>query len=605
MDWWTRVLVGIDCLAIIVRIPLEGGRILGVQGDRSGKDLKLVSAIKMRKIPGEELCHIFSTYSGQRNQCEEYPKYTDRKESYRGYHHIGVKEKDTPRQRSGHVFIDDNSIYSRSKEEHKQHLDTILRFLKEEKWAQLDMDYGRSVEKSAHFLLIREDYKLDKLAELHFNEIESRHAIPISIILDRTDGQSERMIQTMEDMLRACVIDLGEAAKFVRDFKSLAKETDESLAKHKALNYKIERLLRAVVSQDIMSIMHSNSVVDTSNLQTELDSMKEKLETCIIKKEKEYVVLWNNWYKKCEECKYDKNLYDKTYNDMQQKIERLKAQLGDLKGKSQDTLCVSDTLDPLSHKLEDENVIPKVGETNALLKPVTSNSAPSTRESKVMKNDNQALGQNRSLHVTTKKDVSTNTNGLPSTGVESTAKTRRPQPKRNPKNDRILFASKSNNIKHAIQNDNSKVVCATCKQCLITANHDECVFKYVNGMNSSKKNQSANVSKSANQKKHKPNVKKSKKLGFNERLASLRPKKLELALGGYQLEEFLTFVEKYMHPATPSVSLTHLCVIMQVLLTPRNLQAKDFQILLLFLTGLRDSKGRIHVSIHLLFSKSV
>ncbi|GJZ23652.1 putative reverse transcriptase domain-containing protein [Tanacetum coccineum] len=75
--------------------------------------------------------------------------------------------------------------------------------------AQLDMDYGRSVEKSAHFLLIREDYKLDKLAELHFNEIESRHAIPISIILDRTDGQSERMIQTMEDMLRACVIDLG------------------------------------------------------------------------------------------------------------------------------------------------------------------------------------------------------------------------------------------------------------------------------------------------------------------------------------------------------------------------------------------------------------
>ncbi|GJY53985.1 retrovirus-related pol polyprotein from transposon TNT 1-94 [Tanacetum coccineum] len=33
-------------------------------------------------------------------------------------------------------------------------------------------------------------------------------------------------------------------------------------------------------------------------------------------------------------------------------------------------------------------VIPKVGETNALLKLVTSNSAPSTRESKVVKNDN-------------------------------------------------------------------------------------------------------------------------------------------------------------------------------------------------------------------------
>ncbi|GJV96350.1 hypothetical protein Tco_1547927 [Tanacetum coccineum] len=40
-----------------------------------------------------------------------------------------------------------------------------------------------------------------------------------------------------------------KAAKFVRDFKSLAKEADESLAKHKALELEIERLLRAVVSQ--------------------------------------------------------------------------------------------------------------------------------------------------------------------------------------------------------------------------------------------------------------------------------------------------------------------------------------------------------------------
>ncbi|GKF13910.1 hypothetical protein Tco_0055372, partial [Tanacetum coccineum] len=41
---------------------------------------------------------------------------------------------------------------------------------------------------------------------------------------------------------------LKEAAKFVRDFQSLAKEANESLAKHKALELEIERLLRAVVS---------------------------------------------------------------------------------------------------------------------------------------------------------------------------------------------------------------------------------------------------------------------------------------------------------------------------------------------------------------------
>ncbi|GJU57644.1 hypothetical protein Tco_1235410, partial [Tanacetum coccineum] len=71
---------------------------------------------------------------------------------------------------------------------------------------------------------------------------------------------------------------LKEAANFVRDFKSLANKADESLAKHKALELEIECLLRAVVSQNIMSIMQSNSVVDTSNLQTELERTKEHFE---------------------------------------------------------------------------------------------------------------------------------------------------------------------------------------------------------------------------------------------------------------------------------------------------------------------------------------
>ncbi|GKD80956.1 hypothetical protein Tco_1347795 [Tanacetum coccineum] len=96
--------------------------------------------------------------------------------------------------------------------------------------------------------------------------------------------------------------------------------------------------------------------VQYTDLQTELDRTKEKLENSIIKKEKEYDVLWNIWYTKCEECKYDKISYDKAYNDMQQKIERLQAQLGDLKGKSSDTQCASNTLDPVSRKPEDENV---------------------------------------------------------------------------------------------------------------------------------------------------------------------------------------------------------------------------------------------------------
>ncbi|GJX47618.1 hypothetical protein Tco_0272808 [Tanacetum coccineum] len=54
IDWWTRGLEEIDCYAIIIRIPLEGEMILVVQGDRSGKDLKLVSVIKMRKYLEKE-----------------------------------------------------------------------------------------------------------------------------------------------------------------------------------------------------------------------------------------------------------------------------------------------------------------------------------------------------------------------------------------------------------------------------------------------------------------------------------------------------------------------------------------------------------------------
>ena len=89
---------------------------------------------------------------------------------------------------------------------------------------------------STHFLPVGTDYSPDKLAELYIKEIVWLHGIPISIILNRdsrftsrfweklqealgtrlnfsttfhpqTDGQSERVIQILEDMLRSCVID--------------------------------------------------------------------------------------------------------------------------------------------------------------------------------------------------------------------------------------------------------------------------------------------------------------------------------------------------------------------------------------------------------------
>ncbi|GJR89277.1 retrovirus-related pol polyprotein from transposon TNT 1-94, partial [Tanacetum coccineum] len=233
----------------------------------------------------------------------------------------------------------------------------------------------------------------------------------------------------------------------------------------------------------------------------------------------------------------------------------------------------------------------KVDETNDLSNPVTSNSVPTPQESTVVKNDNViALGMfrinpsktskedkfmpinkvNASVrtnpitvsqpHIITKKEVISDSNGLSSTGVDNTAKTIRPQPRSNTKNDRVPSASKSsciknkevdveehhrnlllsknkkhmssecNNVKLAIRNDKSEVICAMCKQCLITSNHDVCVLNYVNGMNSHVNNLYAHVLKTANQKKHKPTVTKPKKVRSKERLASPKPKKPKTCL---------------------------------------------------------------------------
>ncbi|GKC67341.1 putative reverse transcriptase domain-containing protein [Tanacetum coccineum] len=97
---------------------------------------------------------------------------------------------------------------------------------------------GNMLTKLTHFLAMREDCSIERLEKLYIDEIVARHRVPVSIISDRDgqftsrcwqtvqkalltrldmsiayhpqmDRQSERTIQTLEDMLRACVIDFG------------------------------------------------------------------------------------------------------------------------------------------------------------------------------------------------------------------------------------------------------------------------------------------------------------------------------------------------------------------------------------------------------------
>ncbi|GKA41348.1 putative reverse transcriptase domain-containing protein [Tanacetum coccineum] len=93
--------------------------------------------------------------------------------------------------------------------------------------------------KFSHFLPIKETDTMEKLARQYLKEVVLRHGVPVLIISDRdskfmshfwkslnealgtqldmstayhpqTDGQSKRTIQTLEDMLRSCVMDFGK-----------------------------------------------------------------------------------------------------------------------------------------------------------------------------------------------------------------------------------------------------------------------------------------------------------------------------------------------------------------------------------------------------------
>ena len=126
-------------------------------------------------------------------------------------------------------------------------------FIPEWKWESLTMDFVVGLPKTnkgydsiwvivdrltktAHFLPVRTSYTAPQYARLFLDRIVPLHGVPVSIISDRgsqftshfwqsfqeamgtqlyfstafhpqTDGQSERTIQTLEDMLRACAIE--------------------------------------------------------------------------------------------------------------------------------------------------------------------------------------------------------------------------------------------------------------------------------------------------------------------------------------------------------------------------------------------------------------
>nr|GEX23771.1 RNA-directed DNA polymerase, eukaryota, reverse transcriptase zinc-binding domain protein [Tanacetum cinerariifolium] len=127
-------------------ISRRGGRIIVVQGDRSGKDLKLVSAIKMRKISTDE------------NQGRRHSK-TTFKTRYMHYEVLVM-----PFGLTNALVVVNHAKIEPIKKWKKITMDLVTKLPRTSRgydsiWVIVDR-----LTKSAHFLPIREDYKLDKIS---------------------------------------------------------------------------------------------------------------------------------------------------------------------------------------------------------------------------------------------------------------------------------------------------------------------------------------------------------------------------------------------------------------------------------------------------------
>ncbi|GJW35086.1 putative reverse transcriptase domain-containing protein, partial [Tanacetum coccineum] len=327
MDWLSEHKAEILCHEKVVRIPLESGEILHVQGERTPRISKALRNVKFRidlvpgatsvaKSPYRLAPSEMQEFSGQLQELQDkgfrrpshsllgvpmlfvkkkdgalrmciddrelnklttknrYPlpriddlfdqlqgaRYFSEIDLRSGYHQLRVHEDDIPKtafqMRYEHfeftvmpfgltnapavfmdlmnrvcklyldkfviVFIDDILVYSKSKEEHEVHLRLVLELLKKENlyakfskcefWLQevhflghVDNQNGIHVDPS------KSNVVADALSR---KERVKPRLVPLvggvrTIIMDKAHKTSERTIQTLEDMLRAYVIDFG------------------------------------------------------------------------------------------------------------------------------------------------------------------------------------------------------------------------------------------------------------------------------------------------------------------------------------------------------------------------------------------------------------
>nr|GEX99063.1 putative reverse transcriptase domain-containing protein [Tanacetum cinerariifolium] len=169
---------------------------------------------------------------------------------------LSRKEREKPLRADIATYVDQCLTCAKVKAEHLKPSGLLQQLeIPKWKWQNVTMDFVTGLPrtpsgydsfwvimdrltKSAYFLPKKKTDSIEKLAELYLKEIVCRHGVPVSFISDRdslftsrfwvslqkalgtqldlstayhpkTDGQSERTIQTLEDMLRAYVIAFG------------------------------------------------------------------------------------------------------------------------------------------------------------------------------------------------------------------------------------------------------------------------------------------------------------------------------------------------------------------------------------------------------------
>nr|GEV79480.1 retrovirus-related Pol polyprotein from transposon TNT 1-94 [Tanacetum cinerariifolium] len=321
---------------------------------------------------------------------------------------------------------------------------------------------------------------------------------------------------------------LQEAAKFVRDFKSLAKEADISNDKaYNDMQQKVKRL-----QAQLRDLKGKSS--DTPSASNNLDPLNQKLESKIIELEFQVV----NYEREISHLKTTyKNLFDSiTSNRAHAKLHNLiyeNAKLRDRLFENTFESMNNTSGTSVTPHVDKPKLIAVTPHLKKLHASIPSHSVPQPREFNVVKHRNVNAPEMFKIGPTqaSRKNVSSDTVNASSAGLVHTARTRGPQPKGNSKNARVPFASKSsevkknvtiedhrrilllsknqksmssecNNIKLAIRNDKSEIFYGTCKQCLVTVNHDACLLSPMNALNSRVNNLCANASPSENQKRH-------------------------------------------------------------------------------------------------------